>query len=381
MDALVVRRPRFLVVGGGYAGMMAALRLASRDAGEVTLLDASDVLVERVRLHEALALGRDVTHPLAELVLGTGITLLRGKAVHLAARYASLEDGRTLPFDFAVVATGSQIARRLPGAAHAMPLEHAPMSTLRPALLALAQRGGRVVVLGGGLTGLEVATELGEALPGLGVTLVTDRITPALGEGAQRHVRAALDRLGVTLTLGRVETLHADAVAMEGGEKVAFDLALDCAGFAPCTLEGVRKVDATLRTEAFPNVAWAGDCARTDATETSPVHAGCKTAMPLGAHAADVVLALSRGEEPPVFRFRDTGYCVSLGRHDGVVQLAHADGRAMTFVGGRTAAWIKERIVRYTVASLRWQRSGHDYRWMRIPVRAQRPDGTERVTS
>jgi len=57
------------------------------------------------------------------------------------------------------------------------------------------------------------------------------------------------------------------------------------------------------------------------------------------------------------FAFVPNGFCVSLGRREGVID---AYGMVLT---GRLAAWIKEQVVRYTIASMRWQASGTDYRW------------------
>ena len=50
------------------------------------------------------------------------------------------------------------------------------------------------------------------------------------------------------------------------------------------------------------------------------------------------------------------GQCLSLGRHDGVVQLAHRDDTARpTYLGGRTGARLKELVCRGTVQQLRWE--------------------------
>jgi NADH dehydrogenase FAD-containing subunit len=98
----------------------------------------------------------------------------------------------------------------------------------------------------------------------------------------------------------------------------------------------------------------------------SPIKMGCKTALPMGAHAADAALAALTGKFEPPFNFRDTGNCISLGRRDGVIQLRRADGSPTRWVlTGRLAAFVKEQICRYTVVSLEHERRGtRSFRWL-----------------
>lgn len=356
---------RFVVVGSGYAGTLAAIRLARRAGlGRVTLVDPDLRLVERVRLHEALVSGRDVEHPLARWAEPLGITLVRGRVDGLRAREVVLTDGRTLPFDQCILATGSRTARTLPGSmAHAHALEPGALAGVRDAL----QHASRVSILGGGLTGIETAAEIAEAMPTRRVTLVTRALAPSLTPRARAHVERTLRRLGVELALGDgIEAITAGAVQTTG-RAIPFDLAIDTTGFAseaPAFLTGARDAigrvlaTPTLASRELEGVVLAGDLATPTGTLAGdPMIRGCQSAMPSGAHAADVAWARARGEAATEFAFAPNGYCVSLGRRDGVVD---AYGQVLT---GRSAAWVKERIVRYTVQSMDWQARGWDYRW------------------
>jgi NADH dehydrogenase FAD-containing subunit len=120
----------------------------------------------------------------------------------------------------------------------------------------------------------------------------------------------------------------------------------------------------------------AGDSACPILDPGSPIHMGCKTAMPMGAHAADAALAALAGKFEPPFNFRDTGNCISLGRADGVIQLRRADGSPSRWVlTGRLAARVKEWICRYTVASLEHERAGtRRYRWLHTSRRPALPE-------
>jgi NADH dehydrogenase FAD-containing subunit len=107
----------------------------------------------------------------------------------------------------------------------------------------------------------------------------------------------------------------------------------------------------------------AGDAAHVDST--APIRMACATAMPMGAHAADVVAAELQGREPEPFSFRYMIQCISLGRHNGLVQMVNADDSPRErIITGRTAALVKEIICRFTVWSMALERRpAGAYRW------------------
>ena len=112
-----------LVLGGGYAGVLCANRLAGRlgDTARVTLVSESDAFVHRVRLHEALA-GRPFPRRSMRDVLAPAVTLRAGRvrALSLADRHVTVSrDGaeETLRFDAMVCALGSRLATEVTGVA------------------------------------------------------------------------------------------------------------------------------------------------------------------------------------------------------------------------------------------------------------------------
>ncbi|MEV7024743.1 hypothetical protein AB0O00_21675, partial [Kitasatospora sp. NPDC093558] len=100
----------------------------------------------------------------------------------------------------------------------------------------------------------------------------------------------------------------------------------------------------------------------------------CATAMPTGAHAAEVIDALSRGRKPEPFRFRYLAQSISLGRDDAVIQPVRPDDSPhRPVITGRAAARINEWINRYTIGSLRAERRRPGtYQWAR-PLRTTVP--------
>jgi hypothetical protein len=100
----------------------------------------------------------------------------------------------------------------------------------------------------------------------------------------------------------------------------------------------------------------------------------CQAAIPLGAQAANTVLSRIEGSEPAVINQAFTGQCISLGRNAATIQLAHFDDRVIPlYIGGRTAAMIKETICKGTVGFLAKEaRKPGSYFWLKGGKRAQR---------
>ncbi|MDY6812028.1 MAG: FAD-dependent oxidoreductase, partial [Actinomycetota bacterium] len=166
------RRAQIVVLGGGYAGTMAANRLgalttAGDDTAEVVLVNPRPRFVHRIRLHQWVTGTGIAEHEYAE-VLGAGVRLVVDTATRIdpAAGHVELASGQTLPYDHLVYAVGStsQPVEPIPGGAeYGFPIaEWEAAQRLREHLAEVAPAAPTTVV-GGGLTGLEMATELAEA--------------------------------------------------------------------------------------------------------------------------------------------------------------------------------------------------------------------------
>src|SRR5262252_668113 len=109
-----------VVVGGGYAGSLAANRLRQRPDIEITLVNARPVFVERIRLHQLVADTGAATADYGTL-LGDGIALIVDTVDHIevAARRVVLTSGGELNYDYLIYAVGSTGAMppTVPGAA------------------------------------------------------------------------------------------------------------------------------------------------------------------------------------------------------------------------------------------------------------------------
>lgn len=164
-----------VIAGGGYAGIACATRLARENAtlARIRLINPEPVLVERIRLHQAATGQRLRERRIDKLLERAGVELVRGQVRGIDPRARTVQvDGRTLRWDRLVLALGSHSgSREVPGVAeHAFELEPHTAHRLRERLGALPA-GSRVVVVGGGLTGIEAAAEIAESYPRLHVHL------------------------------------------------------------------------------------------------------------------------------------------------------------------------------------------------------------------
>jgi len=202
-----------VILGAGYAGLMAALRLRKkRGQLRVALVNASDQFLERVRLQESIVAPVEPRiRSISAFLAGTNIEFLCGEVISMDAdqrRVRIVSRGLELEimFDEAIYALGSHVdVDSVPGAAeHAYRLEAAegPRSpaALRTRLRENAGRPIRVVTVGGAETAIEVAGEIKTAWPNLEVTMVTrSRCGEFKGARVESAVCAALARLGVKM--------------------------------------------------------------------------------------------------------------------------------------------------------------------------------------
>src|SRR6185312_6268934 len=180
MTEVAPQKNHVVVVGGGYAGTLAANHLRQRPDIDITLVNPRPVFVERIRLHQLVADTGTATADYATL-LGDGIRLVVDavEAIDPVARRVLLSSGAELNYDYLIYAVGStgvtpsivpgfaQFAHSVADLESAQRLHFALTDLPLPA---------PVTVVGGGLTGIETASELAER--GRPVTLICG---PVLG--------------------------------------------------------------------------------------------------------------------------------------------------------------------------------------------------------
>jgi NADH dehydrogenase len=347
---MVQKLVRIVVIGAGYAGMLATTRLAGRikreiHAGEVsiTLINAAGVFVERLRLHQFAAHRLLPFRPIADILSGTGVTFLRGVVTRIDPARRTLavqtDDGpQQIGYDNLLYTLGSTIDRdRVPGVR-----EHAYVLTpsgpnsavaLRDLLPKLDARegGGRLLVSGGGATGIEAAAEFAAAYPGLQVRLVTQGVFAAgFGTKIAAYMRQSLARLGVTiLDHTTVTQVRAAEALTADGTLLPFDVCLWTGGFSVPRLareaglavneRGQILMDPFMRSISHPEVYAAGDAAfPVEAPGVTAVRMAALTASIMGAHVADSLSAHIQHKTPKPLSFAYIGQGIALGPRNAI---------------------------------------------------------------
>ncbi|MDJ1643470.1 NAD(P)/FAD-dependent oxidoreductase [Streptomyces pakalii] len=361
-----IQQHRVVVIGAGYTGASAAGRLARRLRGEdvsITLVNAEPDFVERVRMHQ-LAVGQTLRpRPFDEMFAGTGVKLRLGRVTGIDVDRRTVTvtgtDGPSdLGYDTLVYALGSAWnTQGVPGTT-----EHAHEIAGRDGALRLRDRlaalapGSPVTVVGGGLTGVEAATELAETRPDLDVSLIAraglgDWLSP---KGA-RHLQKVFSNLRITThEHTTVLAVHADRVTTTEGD-IPAAVTIWTTGFAvhpiarATTLEtgdtGQIVVDATMRSVSHPDVYAIGDAALVAGPGDKPLRMSCASGVPTAWQAADAIAARLTDSKLPTISARYFNQCISLGRKEGLIQYVTADDRAVNAaLTGRLAALYKELV-------------------------------------
>ncbi|UUV29803.1 FAD-dependent oxidoreductase [Amycolatopsis roodepoortensis] len=381
---------RIVVLGAGYAGANAAGRLAKRlhpADTEITLVNADPEFVERVRMHQ-LATGQDLKpRLLTDVFAGTGVGVRTAwvTAVDAERKTVALDEGE-IAYDTLVYALGSAAADSgVPGVT-----EHAHHIDGKGSALRLRERlasltaGGTVLVVGGGLTGIEAVTEIAEARPDLDVALAArGGLGDWMSEKARRHLRGAFERRGITLYEDTdITSVGPDGATTADGRGIPAQVTVWTAGFAvhpiaaATTLDvsatGQIVVDDTMRSVSHPDVYAVGDAAFATGANGTPLRMSCASGVPTAYRAADAIVAGLTGGTLPENKIGYTGQCVSLGRRDAVVQWVTPDDRPKdSALTGKTAARLKEIICKAAAWSVSHPTSMLPVRRRRIVETAQ----------
>jgi len=277
------RKERLIVVGNGMAGMRTVEELLAKapDRYDITVFGAEPhPNYNRIMLSPVLAGEKTFD----QIVLNSrdwydanGITLLTGEAVESidrAARTVTSQAGRKLGYDRLLLATGSMpFIIPVPGSTLPGVVGFRDLADVE-AMLEAASKGGRAVVIGGGLLGLEAANGL--RVKGMDVTvihlmptLMERQLDPSAGTLLQRE----LERRGITVLTGAdtAEILgsgRVEAVRLKDGSELPADIVVMAVGIRPnmalgkaAGLECGRgiRVDDQMRT-SDPAIFAVGEC-------------------------------------------------------------------------------------------------------------------------
>ncbi|SFT99169.1 NAD(P)/FAD-dependent oxidoreductase [Arthrobacter sp. ov118] len=380
-------RFRVVIIGAGYAGVMAANRLAgSKQLPEsltVTIVNPVADFLERIRLHEVAAGSRASAAVPMRSVLNQRADVIADSVLKIDPinRQVYFSSGRApLSYDALLYSVGSTQAAKAPVGAYG--LQDAESAGRLRARLSQLEEGARVSIIGGGLTSIELSAEIAERYPGLQVRLVSRGvIADTLSHSGRHAVRKRLSALGVEMMDNTdVQACDSSSVRTSGGDTLTSDCTIWAAGFGapalardsglPTDAEGRLMVDESLSCPQYADIFGAGDAVRIPDSVAGHLRMSCAAALPLGAHAADSILARLQKQAPAPLSAGYVLKCISLGRKSGLIQTVTADDRPRSLVvRGRLGGLAKEQICRMTLGWIRGElrRSG-SYKWAKGPL-------------
>lgn len=272
-------RERVVVAGAGFAGMNVAKRL--EDRFDVTLVAPSERFVYLPLIHEVssdTSLPNEVSKPLPGILKETRIEHGRAKAVE--GKELVTAAGERYPFDTLVVAIGAEpndfgVKGVREHALTFYSIGDALRANATFKMVASKKAGEpvRVIVVGAGFTGVELAGEMATLADALGVEreiLLLDALPDVFPRQSQEFrdaIREGAKMLELEIrTSQKIVEVRADGVVVQTGEGTTFlasDVTFWCAGVRPRTLEGVDpSVKPTCQSVSRPDVFVLGDAAR-----------------------------------------------------------------------------------------------------------------------
>lgn len=252
---------RIVVIGGGYAGLGVLGEIQHIPGTHTILIDPGEghelipELPEALRQHDLID---EHIVPFRELLQGTRVEHLQDRAISIQSqrREITIASGAVVTYDWLVVSPGSVSAYPpIPGLEErSLPLRNAHDTfTIKERLRHNTDQ--RIVVVGGGLTGTEVA---GVLAPEHDVWLIegAPRLLPALGVGLASYARDRLQTAGVKVILGQKLVRVEEKTLQLERDHIHYDVLIWAGGIqAPLWL---RNTDLPLDAKGYPIVGPEG---------------------------------------------------------------------------------------------------------------------------
>ncbi|XP_073002389.1 uncharacterized protein [Typha latifolia] len=339
------QKRKVVVVGGGMAGGLLAKNL--QFAADVVLIDPKEYYeiswADLRSMVEPSFAERTLIKHSQYLVNGTVIT---SPAINVTEREVLIDEGRTVPYDYLVIATGH---------ADSVPLSKNDRINQFQEDNKKIKSSSSILIIGGGPTGVELAGEIATDYPEKKVTLVHkgSRLLEFIGPKASAKAQKWLKSKRVEVLLE--QTVDVDYVSegtrefkTSAGKSITADCYFVCVG-RPVGSQWLKEsilseslddygrlmVDQNLRVKGRSNIFAIGDI--TDVREIKQGYLAINHAMMV---TKNLKLLMNGEEESKLAIYKpptSTIAMVSLGRKSGIMQLP------FTTIGGRLPGWIKSK--------------------------------------
>lgn len=359
------RRPRVVIIGAGFGGLSAAMRLKRADA-EVTVIDRRNHHLFQPLLYQVATAAlspADIAAPIRGILArqaNTNVVLGAVTGIDAAGR-AVLIGERRLPYDQLIIATGARefYFGQDEWASVTFGLKQIEDATTMRRRILLAfelaedsddeeerRRLLTFVIIGGGPTGVELAGALAElakaalardfrridpATARIVLIEAGERLLPSFPPYLSEVAARGLVRLGVELRLGAAVTSCDESGAMLGEDRIETRTLIWAAGVAASPAASWLGIEADhggrvpvgpdLTVSGHPEIFVIGDTALVEGPH-GPLPGVAPVAKQEGAYAGRVIAARLAGRPaPPPFRYRDFGNLATIGRRAAVIDL------------------------------------------------------------
>lgn len=359
------RRPRVVIIGGGFAGTHAALALAHLPVS-VTVIDRRNHFTFQPLLYQvALAVlsPADIASPIRTILRRSANTeVLMDEAVgfDLAKQSVRLRSGAEMQYDYLMLATGAthsyfghnEWASTAPGLKtieDAIEIRRRVLLAFELAERRMLETGSHpplnFVVVGGGPTGVELAGAICDITryylrrdfrhidPAKARVLLLEggpRLLPSYPEALSLKAEQQLAALGVELHNSTIVTDVQPGYVVAAGRRIDAVVTLWAAGVqasplghmlgVPTDKRGCVHVNGTLNPEGHPEIFVCGDLAHFE-QDGKQVPGVAQPAMQMGDHVAKMIAADLNHQPRPAFRYFDKGDMAAIGRMAAVADV------------------------------------------------------------
>jgi apoptosis-inducing factor 2 len=317
-------KKKVVVLGGGFAGSLAAKKL--ENDFEVTLVDSKEyfeftpsilrTIIDPKHIKKIQVLHEHYLHK---------ANVIRECAMEITKKEVVLNNKQRVPFDYIVLCTGSS---------YNLPIKEKEVVTATRAKHLREQherlcKAEHVVLVGGGMVGVELAAEIGEHYPGKHVTLIHSReeLMPRNHAKTRKYAHKFLTKKGINLVYGeRLIEKKGKVCVTDKGREIPADMIFLCTGIKPYSAymkknfkksldkRGYIKVNNHLQVEGLSHVFAAGDLTDVKVEKTAQN----------AEHQAEVVveniLAKKNGKELATYSTQATPIIISLGKYNGILE-------------------------------------------------------------
>jgi NADH dehydrogenase len=353
------RKPRVVILGGGFGGMATAQALGKK--ADVTVVDRHNYQTFLPLLYQVSTAGLAADHvayPIRGALQKTGGKFRMGSPISVDHRNKTvkLDSSEVLEFDHLVVALGSVTADFGTPGVEEFALG---MKTIHEALQIRAEVMRRfedlcrfeddtrfsVTVVGGGPTGVEMAGALAELVRGplmndqahaarhIDIRLIEagPRILPMFSESLSAKSQRGLEKLGVkVMTNTAVKEVEWRKIDLKDGSSVPSEVTIWAAGvkgnpaMEALTLPivgGRLETEETGQVKNYPHIWAVGDVVGIKGANGRPLPMVAPVAMQTGRFVADQILRVHHKQPLRKFKYKDKGSMATIGRHKAIVEV------------------------------------------------------------